>query len=348
MEAFQEMCLEALSAGAVQSFVDLMYLASRGVKESSELESTRQCLLVSEAARRRGDTAGVIAQCTQLGRAFEASGDTVVSVFFVKRGLEVAKLTGDSASQLGCYHQLALSYERANDLDSALAYHDAHCGLAQQLGNAQQEVLACEGLARVFKQQAEASADRAKSLDLFQLALRATRGCGNVTAEADALYSCGRLCVALGQSHEALGFLEAYNKLVTSSPELSNQQSKAQAALAGAHEACGDYDAAASVLERLIASCSLELGVAGSDEALAEAAENLGILHARRGAQSEATRLLHLAYDTRLRMLSQGLGSRRGLDKTRVALGVVRGSAALPEYARLVASLDLASLLRAW
>jgi hypothetical protein len=144
MEAFQEMCLEALSAGAVQSFVDLMYLASRGVKESSELESTRQCLLVSEAARRRGDTAGVIAQCTQLGRAFEASGDTVVSVFFVKRGLEVAKLTGDSASQLGCYHQLALSYERANDLDSALAYHDAHCGLAQQLGNAQQEVLACE------------------------------------------------------------------------------------------------------------------------------------------------------------------------------------------------------------
>jgi hypothetical protein len=144
MEAFQAMCLEALSAGAVQTFTDLMYLASRGVKDVSALEATRQHLLIAEAARRHGDTAGVISEYTQLGRTFEESGDVSVSVFFVKRGLEVAKLTGDSSAQNACYHQLALSFERAGDLDSALAFHDAHCGLAQQLGNSQEEVLACE------------------------------------------------------------------------------------------------------------------------------------------------------------------------------------------------------------
>lgn len=266
MEAFERLCLDTIVAGNIQvrggclaapqdrngiayrrdippaqTFVDLVYLACRaksGVSDIAGLESTRECLVAAEQARRHGDTNGVIRQYAQLGKAYEADGDSSASVFFIKRGLDVAKLTGDGPAQIACYRreaggicalpsdtptlsapvhaELGQSFEAAGDLASALAYHDAHCGLAQQLGDRREEAAACEGLTRVFTQQAVAADHRgetAAALERYELALRAARGCGSETAEAAALFHCGRLCVELGRPRDALPYLEAHVSL---------------------------------------------------------------------------------------------------------------------------------------
>ena len=97
----------------MQTFVDLVYLACRGKNDLSVLESTRECLVAAEQARRHGDTASVIRQYTQLGKAYEADGDASASVFFIKRGLDVAKLTGDGPAQIACYRRELLQPKKA-------------------------------------------------------------------------------------------------------------------------------------------------------------------------------------------------------------------------------------------
>lgn len=101
----------------------------------------------------------------------------------------------------------------------------------------------------------------------------------------------------------------------SSSAALAAQGPRSYAALAGALMAGGDLDTAAAYLQRLVDDAG-----GGEDEAEAEACENLGLLHARRGVTAEAVRSLQRAEGVRSRLVAEGRGSRQRLDRVRCGM----------------------------
>jgi tetratricopeptide (TPR) repeat protein len=116
---------------------------------------------------------------------------------------------------------------------------------------------------------------------------------------------------------------------------------QAYAALAAAHQALGDHTASADCLLEL-----LEVATASGDEAAqAEAAENLGILHATLGRRDEAEPHLQKAFELRKKLVPENRVTRASLDKVRILLGMVKGDARTASLFTSVAKVDVKSLL---
>lgn len=86
---------------------------------------------------------------------------------------------------------------------------------------------------------------------------------------------------------------------------------KAYAALAAAHAAGGNLDAAEECLEEMLSS------LRGDAESQAEGLEALGIIAGRRNQRTRCVECLKKAFSIREKMVERGVGSRARLDKVR-------------------------------
>lgn len=200
-------------SGAVQSFVDLVYLSCNGTATPDSLEHVRQHLMDGERARRRGDTNGVITKYSELASFFLSRGNVNTSIYFLERSLDIAKLTGNSKAEMEACKLLGEAYEACGDVAQAVSYHEAHKELASSLGDDTETSAAAFQLVHVFMKQAkeaELKGDLPEALRLFKSAVSAAALSEDHKAQAETNYHAGRLHVLLGEAPAAVELLKEY------------------------------------------------------------------------------------------------------------------------------------------
>jgi tetratricopeptide (TPR) repeat protein len=211
--AFVTLCLETLAMGAVQSYVDIMYLAAEGSLTMRQLGEVRQELVAAEQGRRHGDAGKVSAALVALSGRFRALGKMKIAVFFLERLLEVARVTADVPSEMRAHNELGEAHECLGSDDTTLLHHNAHRALATSSGDETEKALACSNLVRVYSKQArreEEAGNHERALQLFLSALEAGESTGDVVAEADTCYGAGRSYLMNGQAAAAVPLLQQY------------------------------------------------------------------------------------------------------------------------------------------
>jgi tetratricopeptide (TPR) repeat protein len=216
---FQSLCLETLTGGAVQSYVDLIYLACDGQTKPSQLPAIRRHLVDAENARRRGDTSAVIGNYSALASLFAASGNMRTAIYFYERSSEIAKLTGDSKAEMESCRQLGEAYEACGDSTRAVSFFEAHRLIASSLGDTSEGAVASQQLVKVYLKQAqdaEAAENLLEALGLYKASVDAALSSDDVAVQAETQYHSGRLHVLLGQPQEAVPYFQSYVSLTAS------------------------------------------------------------------------------------------------------------------------------------
>lgn len=347
----QKLLVDSLTSGAVLSYVDLFYLSRRprtrrddAGDSPSFLATVKTHLAASEAARRKGDTSTVISHYSKLAQLYRGAEQHKIAIFYLEKCLDIARAVSDVAKEQAAQHSLGLANEALHEHALALEHHETHRSLAENAEDAHQIVLACAQLVRVYRKLATIAESRGEgdeALRLHLLALGAARECGDIQAEAKANYSVGRAYVLQKVAGDGIPYLKNFLRISSATPGAEDQTAAGYAGLAAAYAAVQNYDAAAECLEELVSAAERTGNVA----AQAEAAENLGIMHAQQGHNADAEPSLARAYELRKQLLAAGTGSRPATDKARILLGMVRGDARVAPLFRHILAVDVPGLL---
>lgn len=317
---FVALCLETLGQGAVQSYIDLMYIAAEGSLTLKQLRTIRDHLLAAEQGRRRGDAAAVSNAFIALSELFKGLGRMRMGLFFMDRLLEVARLTGDRKSEMRARHELGAAEEELGNDEAALMHHHAHRELATAAADEEGKAQACRHLAAVFARQAkehEKKGEHAKALELYLASLEAADSTNDDVTVADASYSAGRSYCVNGQADAAVPLFQAFLRLCLSSEALHERELTAYAALAAAQLAAGNWDAATECLEEVVNAPDAD------GRLLAEANEQLGLIAARRGKVEEAARCLEGSFENWRALQGTEWADRSRLEKVSLSSWVV-------------------------
>ena len=205
-----------LTRGSVSSFVDLFYLAHRGLapgerpEEASVLKAIAASLVAGEAAQRTGDNDKLLSSLHATGAHYAEAGKPGCAVMFFSRALALARAAGAEARQLECLRDLGKSEFARLDFHAACAHHEERRALALRGGHAAALAEAARDLVAVRSLQArgaEAAGAASESLRFFELALEASRYAGDAEAEAELNYCVGRAYAIAGQAEEAVARL---------------------------------------------------------------------------------------------------------------------------------------------
>ena len=124
----QKLCIEILTGGYVQSYVDFFYLVHRPnpqptlskpeAEASDEINVSREDMAFikdnlcrAESARRQGETATVYECYSSLAEHFLDQDDSKTGIYFYEKCLEIARLTSDPLGEMRANHRLGLAYE---------------------------------------------------------------------------------------------------------------------------------------------------------------------------------------------------------------------------------------------
>ncbi|RYE85251.1 MAG: tetratricopeptide repeat protein [Methanosarcinales archaeon] len=209
----QRLCLDTLTGGAVQTYVDLIYLIAEGKTDVGTLTRVRAALVQAETSRRRGDTASVISSYADAARIFADKRNPRTSIYFLERSLDIAKLTNNHVAEMESYHLLGEAYEALGDAERALTFHEAHRELASTVGDSSEKAAAATQLVRVYTKQAsdaEARGDTEVALKLYLAAADAAGASQQPATQLEPLYSAGKTFVGLGKAAEAIPLLQQY------------------------------------------------------------------------------------------------------------------------------------------
>jgi tetratricopeptide (TPR) repeat protein len=202
-----------LTQGSVASFVDLFYLARRGLapgeppEELTVLKSIAASLVAGEAARRAGDDEKLLASLHATGAHYAGAGKPGCAVMFFARALALAREAGSEQRQLEVLRDLGGSEFARGDLHAACERHEERRALALKGGHPAALVEAARDLVAARSLQARASegaGDAAESLRFYERALEAAKYAGDADMEAELNYSVGRAYAIAGRAAEAV------------------------------------------------------------------------------------------------------------------------------------------------
>ena len=313
----QSLCIDILTEGYVQSFVDFFYLMHRpdpnpdpNKPESADAEievpvttmqSVKENLTSAESARRAGETSVVYDNYNNLARGFQENNDAKTGIYFFEKCLEISRLTTDPVGEMRANHHLGLAYQRLKNMDMAITYHTHHYDLvvagqkACDEGAAEaldQETLDKELVAASFElnkmyktkaEKLESTQKLSEALVLYERGLEAAKNTNDETTIGQANYRLGRAFILAEDPSAALPFLELYRDACIESGEREGQ-GQAFSALAAAHQKLERTDEAVACLREY-----LKIAKDTDDlTAQAEACCNLGVIHNRKGEFSKA------------------------------------------------------------
>ncbi len=313
----QQICVDILTSGHVQSFVDFFYLMhrpepnpdpNRPEAADAEIEvpvdqmiMVRDNLTSAEAARRDGDTGTVYANYSELARSYQEANDAKTGIYFFEKCLEIARLTGDPVGEMHANHNLGLAYQRLNNMDMAIQYHALHRDLVLR---GREALASGDGIApddetlegelrtasyelnKMYRSKAEHLEGQEKvgeAIELYRSGLAAAENTANAETVGQANYRLGRALILVGESQSAVNYLNVYLESSLDSGNVA-AQGQAYSALAAAHQALGSTEDAVSCLQQY-----LKIAKKTDDlTAQAEACCNLGVIHNRRGEYKKA------------------------------------------------------------
>lgn len=142
------LCVDALVAGSVQTFVDLFHLTHREASsldgaadaEVPELEAVKARLEEAELARRRRDMAAALRAYQVLASFFGAEvGDHRTAVYFWEKCAEAAGEADDASALMAAIRAQGVGHEALGQYDSALSLYQKLQWLAAEASDAGQQ-----------------------------------------------------------------------------------------------------------------------------------------------------------------------------------------------------------------
>mmetsp|Transcript_105686 Transcript_105686/g.187947 ORF Transcript_105686/g.187947 Transcript_105686/m.187947 type:complete len:427 (-) Transcript_105686:97-1377(-) len=349
----QQLCIDLLMVGCVQSFVDFFYITHRKsapteqnpdveVKDVAIPEETlvflKETLEQAESARRQGSYLQCFESYNSLAEYFEKVPDLKSAMYFYQRCADVAAEVDAWESISKANLNLGSCEEQAGNWQSAMQYHEKALQIAQSADSLPLQIKAASRLCVVCQVLAEQCEKESRDNDataLYERCLNCAQLSKDATLEGTASHKLGLSKHKTGNYDSAIELQKQYLDICRMNDDRVGE-SAARAALAHAYEATGNVPEAINQLENLLNVAS----EAGEHKAQAGACLNLGILYNGRGDHEKSVELLEQHFD-----LARQIGDRRLIDSARVVLGMVRGNGKLKSYIDLVNN-DLDKLLK--
>jgi len=355
-----DICMEILMEGFVQSYVDFFYLTHRpdpvpdptreGVEREinvplNEMLFIRDNLQAAERARRQGETRIVYESYNKLAQYFQDVNDCRTGIYFYEKCLEIARLTSDKQGEMGANHCLGLAHQSINDSKSAIMYHEKHLEIAQSLDDHGELHRANCELIKVYRRCAEEyeTLNNYREAVTFHIkCLEASRATDNRISEGLAGYRIGRAYVLLNEPDRSIPYLNEYLSICKDADVNDLEgQGAACSALAAAYQSLGSMDSAVQHLEQFLDIATKTDNLIAQGEACC----NLGVIYNRRGEFAKAMQLFEKNFEIARSTVSSGQGDRKLVDVARVNLGMARGNAQMSAFVNVI-NFDIQNLLR--
>jgi len=352
----QELCIDLLMVGCVQSFVDFFYITHR--KEPAPSENTspdqqekkdvsipeetliflKETLESAESARRAKNYQRCFESYNSLAEYFEKVQDLKSAKYFYQRCADVAAEVDARESISKANLNLGACEEQAGQWRSAMQFHERALNLATSADSLPLQIKSASRLTHVYQvlaEQCEKEGRDGDATELYERCLNCATLSKDATLEGTAAHRLGLSKHKTGHHERAIELQKNYLDICRMQDDRVGE-SAARAALAQAYEAIGNTGEAIKQLENLLNVAS----EAGELKAQASACLNLGILYNGRGDHEKSVELLEQHFD-----LVRQIGDRRLIDSARVVLGMVRGNGKLKSFIDLVNN-DLEKLLK--
>eukprot|EP00930_Biecheleria_cincta_P101103 TRINITY_DN92738_c0_g1_i1.p1 TRINITY_DN92738_c0_g1~~TRINITY_DN92738_c0_g1_i1.p1 ORF type:complete len:408 (-),score=117.24 TRINITY_DN92738_c0_g1_i1:109-1332(-) len=348
----QQLCIDLLMVGCVQSFVDFFYITHRKtapteqnpdveVKDVPIPEETlvflKETLEQAESARRARSYLQCFESYNSLAEYFEKVPDLKSAMYFYQRCVDVAAEVDAWESISKANLCLGSCEEQAGNWQSAMQYHEKALQIAQSADSLPLQIKAASRLTlvcQVLAEQCEKESRDSDATALYERCLNCAQLSKDDTLEGTACHKLGLSKHKTGNFETAIDLQQQYLDICKRNDDRVGE-SAARGALAHAYEATGNTQEAIKQLENLLSVAS----EAGELKAQAGACLNLGILYNSRQNHEKSVELLEQHFD-----LARQIGDRRLIDSARVVLGMVRGNGKLKSYIDLVNN-DLDKLL---
>lgn len=342
----QSICVETLTNGFVQSFVDFFYLTHRPSVSPEEEEVSSQIkietpcvenkhlrllqskLMNAETAKRRAGQVDVVYENYEsLATHFQEQGDHKTAIYFFEKCLEVANMAVDTDGETRANCSLGLAQEKKGDFRAAVGYFERHAELAS---DDSQRSEADRNLIRAYVKYAdmlEKKKDFEESTRIHEKRLSCAERLDENVFLGDAHYRLGRALVKSGRPQEAIDHIDAYMAVLETTRDVDGER-VAYEALAEAYEALDNTDAALSSLQQML-SCAKR---SEHLESQAEACFRLGKIYQKRGLYDRAAEFLSQNYELVRTLVSKHEVPVSLLNRARVTLGIAKGSVKLHGY----------------
>jgi len=350
----QQLCIDLLMVGCVQSFVDFFYITQRKSApsdgtprqgESKDIDFPEETLIFlketlesAESARRGGNYQMCFESYNNLAEYFEKVPDLKGAMYFYQRCADIAAEVDARESISKAFLNLGSCEERGKNWQRAMEFHEKALQIATSADSLPLQIKAASRLTEVYQVLAEECEKEGRDSEASMLYERC-RACAQLSKDANlegtACHKLGLSKFKTGAHDQAVELQKQYLDICRMHDDRIGE-SKARGALAQAYEAMGLTQEAIKQLENLLNVAN----EAGELTAQANACLNLGILYNGRGEHEKSVELLEQHFD-----LARQIGDRRLIDSARVVLGMVRGNGKLKSYIQLV-NHDLEKLLR--
>lgn len=350
----QQLCIDLLMVGCVQSFVDFFYITHRKPaptesttpeQESKDYELPEETLIflketleVAESARRAVNYQHCFESYNTLAEYFEKVQDLKSAMYFFQRCADVASEVDARESISKAFLNLGTCEEKGSNWQSAMQFHEKALQIATSADSLPLQIKAASRLTQVYQVLAESCEKEGrddKATELYERCKDCAQLSKDPNLEGIACHKLGLSKYKTGNYEPAIELQKQYLDICRVHDDRVGE-SAARGALAQAYEAIGSTQEAIKQLENLLNVAS----EAGELKAQASACRNLGILYNGRGDHEKSVELLEQHFD-----LARQIGDRRLIDSARVVLGMVRGNGKLKSYIDLVNN-DLEKLLK--
>lgn len=361
----QSICVDILSNGYVQSFVDFFYLTHRPdpVQDAynvgqppaeidvsiEDMEVIQKHLVDAEAARRQPDKVDeVYSNLNELATHFQARNDQRTGIYFYEKCLEIARIMQDAPGEMKATSDLGNAYQEMKDYLKAAEYQEQHLALAQaNVATAPEQIdVAYAELKKTYTAYGELMEEEGhvqEAIEYHKKCLVAAQQTADKAAEASAHYRLGRaLVLSDSDGHGALGKTHLSKSL-----ELCNElgdirgQGLAFSTLAAlSQKSGGSSEEAVEHLKNFLRVSEST----GNVQAQAEACHNLGAIYNREGRFDKAVECFEQNFRLCRKLVKEGGAKTSLVDKARMNLGMAKGNLRLGKFMNVIYA-DLKSLL---
>lgn len=345
----QQLCIDLLMVGCVQSFIDFFYITHRKSQageagggrgpsdaEAKEVEIPEDTLIFlketlesAETARRMKNYHHCFEHYNVLSDYFEKVSDLKSAMYFYQRCSDVATDVDARESIAKANLNLGMCEEKQGHWEEAMRFHERALSIATSADSLPLQIKSASRLTHVYRILAERCEKERRDMEataFYERCLSCARLSKDSALEGSACHKLGKSKYNTGNYEEAIDLQKQYLEICKTHDDRVGE-SAARAALAHAYEAIGNTSEAIKQLESLLNVAS----DAGELQAQASACLNLGLLYNDRGDHDKSVELLEQHFD-----LARQLGDRKLIDSARVILGMARGNGKLDIYVDLV------------
>lgn len=340
--SISRVCIEALQDGCVDAFSHVFHLSHRApvlvdpIAEkyfkisTPKLREIKQSLVKAEEMRRQsGQVSQVYDVYYELACYFEQNGDIKTSMYFHRKGQEVARQSSDALLEGRAHSNHGKLFERLGDVSTAASHYERHLALAEKGDDVTYLKEASKEVVRIYSKIADEhlKTENLKSArEILEKSYGIARKCNDTQLIAETAYRCGCVLTELKDVNSALEYHQIHYDLCSNLMD-DSEKAKAMSRLGSLYEQAGMQERSLGLLKDLLMLSQKRAKQSPSQEStrmIGESLEKLGTLLMEMNKHEEA--ISHFEHNFQLANES---GDEKWTVAARIRLGFARGEHAL-------------------